>query len=50
MNFITTGAYSERAMATPAALLQHCQHDLSQEPYAFLSARELRGLVAGMAD
>lgn len=50
MNFITTGAIFERAKAIRAALPQHRHPDLPQEPYAFLSARDLRGLVAAMVD
>jgi hypothetical protein len=50
MNFITTGALFDRAKATRAVLPQHRRHDLPQQPYAYLSARELRGLVATMVD
>ncbi|MFL0669890.1 MAG: hypothetical protein ACJLS3_00215 [Erythrobacter sp.] len=50
MNFITTGAHFDRAQAIRAALPQHRQNDLPQPPYAFLSARDLRGLVAAMVD
>lgn len=50
MNFITTGAFFDRAKAIRASMPQHRRHDLPQEPYAFLSARDLRGLVAAMVD
>lgn len=50
MNFITTGANSNRAYAIRAAMPQHRQHNLPQQPYAFLSARDLRGMVAAMVD
>lgn len=50
MNFITTGAIFSRATAIRATLPQHRQHELPQQPYAFLSARELRGMVAAMVD
>lgn len=50
MNFITTGAFFDRAKAMTAALQPHRRNDLPQEPYAFLSARDLRGLVAAMVD
>jgi hypothetical protein len=50
MNFITTGAFFDRAKTMRAASPQHRQTDLPPEPYAFLSARDLRGLVAAMVD
>lgn len=50
MNFITTGAIFSRATAIRATLPQHRQHELSRPPYAFLSARDLRGMVADMVD
>lgn len=50
MNFITTGAFFDRAKAIRASMPQHRRRDLPQEPYAFLSARDLRGLVAAMVD
>ena len=50
MNSITTGAIFTRAKAIGASMPQHCQHDLSSQPYAFLSARDLRGMVAAMVD
>lgn len=50
MNFITTGAFLTRAKAIRASLPQHSQHDLPPPPYAFLSARDLRGIVAAMVD
>lgn len=50
MNFITTGAIFTRAKAIRASLPQHSQDDLPQQPYAFLSARDLRGMVAAMVD
>ena len=51
MNFITTGGFFERANAIRAALPQaRPTHDLPHQPYAFLSASDLRGLVAAMVD
>lgn len=50
MNFITTGAIFDRAQTIRAKLPQHRQYTLPQEPYAFLSARDLRGMVAAMVD
>jgi len=51
MNFITTGAFFERAKAIRAAQPQaRTSHDLPHQPYAFLSASDLRGLVAAMVD
>lgn len=51
MNFITTGAFFERAKTIRAALPQaRSSHDLPHQPYAFLSASDLRGLVAAMVD
>ncbi|GEM_PF-5281332 len=50
MNFITTSALFDRAKAIRATLPQHRNHDLPQPPYAFLSVRDLRGLVAAMVD
>jgi len=50
MNFITNGANSIRAKAIRAALPHHRQPAGPSEPYAFLSARDLRGLVAAMVD
>jgi hypothetical protein len=50
MNFITNGAFFDRAKAIRAVLPQGRNLDLPQQPYAFLSARELRGLVAAMVD
>lgn len=51
MNFITTGALFERAKAIRAALPQaRPSRDLPHQPYAFLSASDLRGLVATMVD
>jgi hypothetical protein len=50
MNFIMIGAFLSRAKATRATLPQHRRHDLPPDPYAFLSARDLRGLVAAMVD
>lgn len=50
MNFITTGAIFTRAKAIRASLPQHSQHDLPQQPYAFLSDSDLRGIVAAMVD
>lgn len=50
MNFITTRAAFKRAKAILAAKPQHRRHDTPPEPYAFLTARDLRGLVAAMVD
>ena len=51
MNFITIGAFFERVKTIRAALLQaRGSHDLPHQPYAFLSASDLRGLVAAMVD
>jgi hypothetical protein len=50
MNFITTRAPFERAKAILAAKPQHRHHTVPPEPYAFLTARDLRGLVAAMVD
>lgn len=50
MNFITTGAIFTRATAIRASMPQHRQHDLPPQPYAFLSTRDLRGIVAAMVD
>lgn len=50
MNFISTGAFFDRAKAIRASLLQHRRQDLPQQPYAYLSARDLRGLLAAMVD
>jgi hypothetical protein len=50
MNFITTGAHFDRAKANRATLPQHRRHDTPQQPYAFLTACDLRGMVAAMVD
>ncbi|MCL9998866.1 MAG: hypothetical protein NBV68_05760 [Erythrobacter sp.] len=50
MNFITTGAIFDRAKAIRATLPQARRHDGPQQPYAFLTARDLRGMVAAMVD
>ena len=50
MNFITTGALFYRAQTIRAAQPHHRRHDTPQQPYAFLSASDLRGMVAGMVD
>jgi hypothetical protein len=50
MNFITTGAIFDRAKAIRASMPQHRRHESPQEPYDFLSARDLRGMVAAMVD
>lgn len=50
MNFITTDALFYRAKAISAVLPQHRLHELPQQPYAFLSAHVLRGMVAAMVD
>jgi hypothetical protein len=50
MNFITTGAIFERAKAIRGSVPQHRHNHSQQQPYAFLSARDLRGMVAAMVD
>lgn len=50
MNFISTRAIFERAKTTRAGLPQARHPELPQQPYAFLSTRDLRGLVAAMVD
>lgn len=50
MNFITTGAIFDRAKAIRAPLPLARRHDAPQQPYAFLTARDLRGMVAAMVD
>ncbi len=50
MNFITTGAIFDRAKAIRVSLPQHRRPDTPQQPYAFLSARDLRRAVAAMVD
>lgn len=50
MNFVTTGALFDRAKAIRTVLPQHLQGELPQQPYAFLSAYDLRGMVAAMVD
>jgi hypothetical protein len=50
MNFITTRAPFERAKAILVAKPLHRRPDTPPEPYAFLTARDLRGLVAAMVD
>ncbi len=50
MNFITTGEIFDRTKAISQPLPQHRRHDLPQQPYAFLSVRDLRGMVAAMVD
>jgi hypothetical protein len=50
MNFITTGAPFDRAKAIRASMPQHRRHASPQDPYASLSAHELRGIVAAMVD
>lgn len=51
MNSITTGASFDRAKAIGATQPQNSRRDLPQAPsYTFLSARDLRGLVAAMVD
>lgn len=50
MNFITTGAFFDRATTIRAALPQHRRHHATQQPYAFLTASDLRGMVAAMVD
>jgi len=50
MNFITIGALFERAKQIRAGLPQARRPELPQQAYAFLSTRDLRGLVATMVD
>lgn len=55
MNFITTGAILDRAPQGRTHAIRAClPHGVStaqpQPPYAFLSASDLRGLVAAMVD
>lgn len=50
MNFITTGAFLDRAKATRPAMPQARRHDTPQQPYAFLTASDLRFMVAAMVD
>lgn len=55
MNFITTGAILDRAPqgrthAIRASMSHGARADMPQPPYAFLSIRDLRGLVAAMVD
>lgn len=50
MNFITTGAFFDRAKAIRTALPQARRHDTPQQPYAFLTASDLRFMVAAMVD
>ncbi|WP_197489807.1 hypothetical protein [Erythrobacter neustonensis] len=50
MTFMTTGANANR-VATNRSLAAHATHRTSQHhPYAFLTARDLRGIVAAMVD
>jgi hypothetical protein len=50
MNFITTAAIFDRTHTNRASLPQQRRHNVLQQPYAFLSARDLRGIVAAMVD
>lgn len=54
MNLMTTGAIFDRAAPIRAGLPQDHRPRLPAElqtaPYAFLTARDLRGLVAAMVD
>lgn len=50
MNFMTTGALIEGAKAIRPLRPKHRPNDLPQQAYAFLSVRDLRGIVAGMVD
>lgn len=50
MNFITTGTILDRATRIRAGFSPDRNTRLPQQPYAFLSARELRGMVAAMVD
>ena len=50
MNFITTGAFFDRAKAIRPAIPQGRRHATPQQPYAFLTASDLRFMVAAMVD
>lgn len=50
MNFITTGAIFKSAKTIRASLSQGRENTLPHHPYATLTARDLRGLVAAMVD
>jgi hypothetical protein len=50
MNFITKGAIFNHTKAIRSPLPQRRRNDAPPEPYAFLSSRDLRGLVAAMVD
>ncbi len=50
MNFIKTGAFLERAKAVRTQMSQTRRHDTPQQPYAFLTASDLRFMVAAMVD
>ncbi len=50
MNFISTRAIFARAKTIRAGLPQGRRPGQPQQPYAFLSTRDLRGLVAAMVD
>jgi hypothetical protein len=50
MNFITTGAFFDRAKAIRATFPSAPRHDAPRQPYAFLTAADLRGMVAAMVD
>jgi len=50
MNFITTGAFFDRAKAIRTALPQARRRDTPRQPYAFLTASDLRFMVAAMVD
>lgn len=51
MNIMTTGANLRQYTGIPAALPHQCRSGrIPADPYAFLTARDLRGLVAAMVD
>lgn len=50
MTFMTSLAMLNRAAAIRGTLTHTPAPDLTERPYAFLSAHDLRGLVAAMVD
>ena len=50
MNLITTGAFNTRAKAIRTSVPQHRRPETPPQPYAVLSARDLREAVAAMVD
>ncbi|MCU0948106.1 MAG: hypothetical protein MUF47_07630 [Porphyrobacter sp.] len=50
MNFITTRAMFDRPVSLSANKPHTPTPELTSPPYAFLSAHDLRGLVAAMVD